>query len=276
MSELTIPQEYLSEFKVDDEGKVFASRSATARLCGLKSHASITTLLKNLAVKESPSRPLQTFTGQDFRGCEKLPDVLVSAIVLHYAFKGRDEAMKWASVFNGVGLRTVMQSQLGWRPPEPAILSERTKELEAENKQLEEEISKLKEMVIWLCERMEQVEQKVTSNTEDLNRLDRNQVLFEKWHKEHRATHKELQEKYEQTVRDKEYKRQISLLIAKHCGDNEGFRKASWNGIYGELIRQTEFQVYAAAKMWNCSCIDAVEIGGYMSKLYAIASEVLV
>lgn len=269
MSELTIPQEYLSEFKVDDEGKVFASRSATARLCGLKSHASITTLLKNLAVKKSPSRPLQTFTGQDFRGCEKLPDVLVSAIVLHYAFKGRDEAMKWASAFNSVGLRTVMQYQLGWQPPQQVIESERTKELKAENKQLEG-------IVTWLWERMEQVEQKITSNTENINRLYDNQDLFETWHKEHRAKHKELEQKYEQTVRDKEYKRQISLLIAKHCGDNEGFRKASWNGIYGELIRQTEFQVYAAAKMWNCSCIDAVEIGGYMSKLYAIASEVLV
>lgn len=275
MSQLTIiPEEYRSEFSVDSEGKVGIGRKALARLVGT-SHQAISKWLNGKGFEGvTKSRNIAENADVELvREGNLIPDTTAAIIIEYYAFDAgrncKEQARKVYRAFAAIGIRTFFQQQLGWQPPEPAIESERTKKLEAENKQLEG-------IVTWLWERMEQVEQKITSNTENINRLYDNQDLFETWHKEHRAKHKELEQKYEQTVRDKEYKRQISLLIAKHCGDNEGFRKASWNGIYGELIRQTEFQVYAAAKMWNCSCIDAVEIGGYMSKLYAIASEVLV
>jgi hypothetical protein len=260
MSQVTIiPEEYRSEFSVDSEGKVGIGRRALARIINVK-HSTIIRWLKSD----------QGWCAADELGISKvhlegissrslaIPDILASRIIEHYAFDAgrncKEQAIKVYRAFAAIGIRTFFQQQLGWQPPEPAI--------ESEGVNYEEEISNLNEMVICLCERLERVERKTTSNTEDLKRLDCNQDL--------------LEEKYEQTIKDKEYKRKISLLIAKHCGDNEGFRRASWNGIYGELIRQTEFQVYSSAKLWNCSCIDAVEIGGYMSKLYAIASEVLV
>ncbi len=275
MSQVTIiPEEYRSEFSVDSEGKVGIGRRALARIINVK-HSTIIRWLKSdqgwcaadeLGISKAH---LESISSRSLA----IPDILASRIIEYYAFDAgrncKEQAIKVYRAFAAIGIRTFFQQQLGWQPPEPAIETEKVKKLEAENKQLEEEnsilaratlqchleeqerlkagvnyqedITNLNEMVIWLCERLERVE-----------------------------------EKYEQTIKDKEYKRKISLLIAKHCGDNEGFRRASWNGIYGELIRQTEFQVYAAAKTWNCSCIDAVEIGGYMSKLYAIASEVLV
>ena len=95
MNIVSIPEEIKSEFSVTEDGKAFASRRATARLCGLKSNSPISSLLNNLADQKSLSDPLQPFTGQDFTSDQKLPDFLVFAIISHYALKGREQAVNF-------------------------------------------------------------------------------------------------------------------------------------------------------------------------------------
>lgn len=80
----------------------------------------------------------------------------------------------------------------------------------------------------------------------------------------------------EHAVLQKEYRTKTNILIASVCQDDPDVRKKCWNELYGELIAQTGFEVYAAAKFGNCSPLDAVEIQGAMERLYHIASEFLV
>lgn len=89
MSNLALlPEDIRSEFSIDEQGRAFASRRAIARLCGID-ESSIRNIFQNLNAGKAPSKTLETFAGQDFESAGKIPDILVSAIVQHYAFKGR-------------------------------------------------------------------------------------------------------------------------------------------------------------------------------------------
>ena len=118
MTELVqIPEDIREEFSVEADGKVFAnSHRGIARLCGFSSNSPIRNILKNIAEQKNLSKPLQTFAGKDFRGEQKIPDVLVQAIVTHYALKGREQAISCMMAFGSIGFRTWFQQQLGWQP----------------------------------------------------------------------------------------------------------------------------------------------------------------
>jgi hypothetical protein len=113
-------RDWTSEFKVDDRGQVYGSRKGAARLCGVTKQA-IQQLLK--AVKEGGasktlSQPLQPFAGQDFEGGNQIPDLVISAIVAHYAFLGYELAQKTLLAMNAIGTRAYLQQKLGWKPPQ--------------------------------------------------------------------------------------------------------------------------------------------------------------
>ncbi len=74
-----LPINIRSEFDVDDDGKTYASQSATSRLCGV-SQSAINQLLEKLAISKPISKPLLPFAGIDYRAISKLPDLLVIAI----------------------------------------------------------------------------------------------------------------------------------------------------------------------------------------------------
>ncbi|WP_013324641.1 hypothetical protein [Gloeothece verrucosa] len=125
MSQVILPSEYRSEFVINPDGTVTATRRATARLAGVDPtqlyHASRDTgLLKNLVDGKNLSKVLEPFTGRDFRGDGNfLPDVIVAAIIQHYAFKGNETAQLTALAFSAVGIRTWLHTQLGSQQPSP-------------------------------------------------------------------------------------------------------------------------------------------------------------
>lgn len=109
-----LPEDIRSEFSIDEQGRAFANRRAIARLCGID-ESSIRNLLENLSAGKAPSKNLESFAGQSFESAVKIPDTLVSAIVQHYAFKGREQAQLTAMAFSAIGIRAWLQSELGWQ-----------------------------------------------------------------------------------------------------------------------------------------------------------------
>ena len=285
-----IPEEMKSEFSVSEDGKAFASRRATARLCGLKSNSPISSLLSNLADQKRLSDPLESFAGQDFTADQKLPDVLVSAIVSHYALKKREQAIKTLMAFAAIGIRTWIQNELSWQAPQQTAIVQDISDYEAFKLNMRMEgLASIVRSFVDGCStgRLDQLEKGLKQEISDRQaetrqlRIDHHD-LTQKYRQlannyEHLlAMHQELQQNYEHLLKQKEYRQKLNQLVAKFGGDNEGYRKAIWNKLYGELIARTGFEVYAAAKLWNCSCLDAVETEGLMERLYFIASEFVV
>ncbi len=125
-----LPEEILSEFSIDNEGKTYASQSGVARLCGV-AQSSINELLEKLAIGKPVSESLQPFAGIDYRAIGKLPDLVVSAIANHYAFYARKttaQAKKVCLCFQTVGLRSWLREELGWKeqPATPTLSLEDT------------------------------------------------------------------------------------------------------------------------------------------------------
>ena len=291
MNIVSIPEEIKSEFSIDEDGKAFASRSATARLCGLKSHESIRNLLKNIAANKSLSKPLQSFAGQDFQARQNLPDILVAAIVTHYAWKGREEAQSVALIFQAIGIRTWIQQELNWQSTPTEIIPVRDiSDFEALKLNLRmDSLNDIVRSFVDGCStgRLDQLEKRLNSEISDrqqetkqlknqIERLALNNYTLKSKFDELFAKYEELQQNYAEILRQKEYRQKLNQLVAQFGGNNDGYRKAVWNKLYGELIASTGFEVYAAAKLWRCSCLDAVETQGLMERLYYIASEFLV
>ncbi len=112
-----LPRNIRSEFAVDDDGRAYASQSATSRLCGV-SQSAINQLLEKLAISKPISKPLEPFAGIDYRAISKLPDLLVIAIANHYAFYARKTTEQAKSVClcsQGIGFRVWLQKELGWK-----------------------------------------------------------------------------------------------------------------------------------------------------------------
>ena len=157
-----LPEDIRSEFSIDEQGRAFASRRAIARLAGI-SECSIRNLVNNLGALKSPSKILEPFAGQDFEGALKLPDVLVSAIIQHYAFKGREQAQLTASAFSAIGFRSWLQSELGWQQPQhklPKSYAEALLEagrLALENERLEAEKALLEQENLQLSEAVDEL-----------------------------------------------------------------------------------------------------------------------
>lgn len=118
-----IPEEIRQEFTIDNDGIAYASQSAIARLCGVRQQA-INQLLEKVATSKLPSESLESFNGKDYMGTSKIPDVLVAAIINHYAMYARnttEQAKKVSLAFQAIGIRSWIQDELGWKPQQSKI-----------------------------------------------------------------------------------------------------------------------------------------------------------
>ena len=118
-----LPQDILSEFSIDSQGKARASQRGTARLCGVSQPAIRKLLLKltdNLDVPEI----FKSYAGYSFKG-DNLEDILVALIIEYYAFEAGRYCTKQAKLvfraFATVGFRVWAQQQLGWQEKEPEL-----------------------------------------------------------------------------------------------------------------------------------------------------------
>ncbi len=119
-----LPNEFKKEFSIDREGKTFCSRRGLSRLSGVRDttiyHPTKDTgLLKNILLSKSLSKPLEPFAFNDFRVLSFLPDILCTAIIQHYAFKGKKDAQAFLIAFAAIGFRSWVQSQLNWKKCQP-------------------------------------------------------------------------------------------------------------------------------------------------------------
>ena len=116
-----LPDDIRQEFSIDENGQAYASQSAIARLCGVTQQA-INQVLEKLATSKAPSESLQSFNGNDYMGTSKIPDIVVAAIINHYAMYARkttQEAKKVSLCFQAIGIRAWIQTELGWQQPNP-------------------------------------------------------------------------------------------------------------------------------------------------------------
>ena len=118
-----LPQEILSEFSIDEQGKTYASQSAIARLCGV-TRQSINELLEKILSGKRLSESLQPFAGMDYRLSGKIPDQVVGSIIYHYALHARkttEQAKRVCLCFQIIGIRSWLRQELGWQEKESKL-----------------------------------------------------------------------------------------------------------------------------------------------------------
>ena len=123
-----LPEDIRQEFSIDENGQAYASQSAIARLCGV-SRQSINELLEKILSGKALSESLNPFSGNDYSVSGKIPDLVVAAIINHYAMYARkttEEAKKVSLCFQAIGIRTWIQTELGWQQEKPQLSLEDT------------------------------------------------------------------------------------------------------------------------------------------------------
>jgi hypothetical protein len=101
------------EAKIAPDGSVGFSRRGVARLVG-KRLSTIQNLIKKISDRQTDSKSLQDFTGKQFEG-DRIPDLLVSAIISYYARKGSDRCLDLMDLYAAVGLRSLVHKSQSWQ-----------------------------------------------------------------------------------------------------------------------------------------------------------------
>lgn len=144
-----LPSDIREEFTVEDDGKVWASARATARLAGINVSSLIDNRhgllrkLKHAAPKDVVTKVigehLEPFIGFDYWLSGKIPDVLVSALVAYYAYESKnanEHAKQVAGAMQAVGTRTWFKQVLGYTLKQPETNPEILKVLSDINQRL--------------------------------------------------------------------------------------------------------------------------------------------
>lgn len=133
----SLSKDIRKELTIDGEGRVFATATATARLAGQHPKAllnSTTGLLWKLKQGTLDSNTLRAFSGFDYWQSNKVPDVLLSAIISYYAYEAptahnNTQAKKVIGSFAAIGVRTWIQQELGWAQSQVAAVDKIRQEL---------------------------------------------------------------------------------------------------------------------------------------------------
>lgn len=247
MTNLTLlPEDIRSEFTIDEQGRAFASRRAIARLAGVD-ESTVRGLLAALGAGKPPSKILENFTGQGFEGAGKLPDILVSAVIQHYAFKGKEQAQFVATTFAAVGFRAWVQSELGWQKPQtPVSAFELLAQMAMESAKLEKRLNQAEQTINQLLTTQQQAEA-------ELKALPISEA----------------------PAPEKPTRAKINEIVRNYVQRNNISHQSAWNKLYKELYYRCHIDVDARCKNRKSAKIDIVEEAGYMEQLHAIASEVL-
>jgi P63C domain len=102
------------EAKIGADGSVGFSRKGIARLVQ-KNKSTIQFLIGNLKGGKNLSKTLEPFSGQSFEGGGEIPDLLVNAIIFHYARKGSDHCLDLLELFGTIGLRQSVHLAHCWQ-----------------------------------------------------------------------------------------------------------------------------------------------------------------
>ncbi len=237
--------DWKSEFEISDQGEVTASYRGVARLCGVE-HTTISRLIKTLTKEGGAlnlSEPLQPFAGQTFESGAKIPDLLASAVVAHYAFKGINQAQRIVLAMNAIGLRTYLQRELGWQQPQVTSKAVEIEQLDKRITTIEQHLTKPQHKTLPKAS-IDPIPGEMQALTERqcITRLIRNYV--NRWNTTQ--------------IGEKKTEQQIT----------------QW--MYRELKYRYQFDAYARLKKSECkSKIELIEAEGYLPQLHAICNHFL-
>lgn len=264
-----LPEDIREEFSVEPDGKIYASRRAVARLSGLNTDSAIKNILNNILHQKNLSKPLQTFAGQSFNAAPKLPDVLVGAIIVHYALKGREQAINCMMAFNNIGIRTWFQQQLGWQPeakPHKPMSPLEMLELQVEiakdhekrictQEQGQRKLFQIAEQLQEQCEFLDELNTQLMRNRIDVIVDSCENFLLSD------------EEPAEIPERKKIWK-----IVNSICWEANCLHDVAWRIFYKQLKDRYGFDAIARSKNQNISPMDAVEQGGKLKELHMIVS----
>jgi hypothetical protein len=107
----------------DGQGLGFISQRGLARLCGVSRQSIQKLLLSIKGGNQSLSKNLKAFAGQDFTGGNQIPDILAAIVIKHYSRLGRQQAQDTDDALGAIGLRSLIQKALNYRPIEKPLLT---------------------------------------------------------------------------------------------------------------------------------------------------------
>jgi hypothetical protein len=84
-----LPENIAKDLTVNEQGQIFVSRKGTARLSGVVRETIRNLLSRIERGDQTLPKIFQSFLGHSFEGGD-LPDILVSAIIKHFAYQGRE------------------------------------------------------------------------------------------------------------------------------------------------------------------------------------------
>jgi hypothetical protein len=119
MSLVHIPSEIRDEFTIDRHGNAGVTAAGIARLCDV-SKSALSQLFDRIRVKQVSAESLKSLMGKDFKAVKHLSDVEASKIIEYYAMDAgrycKPQAKAVYRAFSAIGLRSWVQSELGWKP----------------------------------------------------------------------------------------------------------------------------------------------------------------
>jgi|GEM_PF-4616988 len=123
MSNIIIPKEIRSEFRVEPDGKAFVSIRGAARIADVDHSTLVKSFKSGGGLKPSELAQMlidEGFEPGDFSKTGVL-DLALRIVLKYYAHKAKEtkeQAEKFYDAMSAVGIRTWIQQQLGWKPLE--------------------------------------------------------------------------------------------------------------------------------------------------------------
>jgi hypothetical protein len=255
MSNLIIPEEIKPEFSLNSEGKATISIRGAARLLAVSDSSlveSFNTFGSEKSSKLATKLAIKGFQPLGF-STEGIPDVAFAEIAEYYAMDAGKRCTQQAKMvykaFAAIGVRTWIQSELGWQQPQVQYLTPSQALLQSVQMLVE-----IEQKLAIQDQRLLAIEAEKQQATEELNRLPLSTDL---------APEIPLRGKINMIVRNKAQRDLISY-------------NALWAKLYQEMYYRLSYDVKARCRHSGMKPLDQIEKDKMFDALYAIASEVLV
>ena len=121
-----LPESIAKEFSLSEDGQGlgFISQRGLARLCGVNQTSVRKLLLSIRSDAQTLSKSLKMFAGQSFEGDAQIPDILAAVVIKHYSRLGKKQAQDTDDALGAIGLRSLIQKTLNYRPIERRSLTQ--------------------------------------------------------------------------------------------------------------------------------------------------------
>jgi len=270
MSNIIIPEEIRKEFRVEPDGKAFASIRGTARIADVD-HKTLVDSFKTAGGK-NPSKLAQMLidNGFDPGGFSEtgVPDLALRIVLKYYAFKAnqtKEQAERFYDAMSGVGIRTWIQQQLGWRPQQPAS-----------DRDLPDNLKAL-QLLLDNAAQMHRKQQELERRQQELETQQREQSLaVTEILEDKRIATEQLKALPAPMVEapDLSARAKVNQLVRNYVGRTNVSHREAWKRLYKEFFYRCSYNAGERAKNRGVKKLDCIEQDGLMEKLYAVGCKV--